>query len=415
MSAAFFAIKPPLERPENRRVNKVESAQLSGWTYRKHFDIMYVCLSAQECLKTPVNSRSWLLASRQAKRRPQQRSAQRILPLSHWEGLAAKKAAEHELKSSHNPNAPKLRDLPQGRAGTTKMTNLPLLDQAIFLAVNAAEEEIENALNCDLIYFYGEIRPHIFQFFRNFVEELAARPEKKSALAICLKTPGGSAETVEKLVDVARYHYSELYFIVPDMAMSAGTIFCMAGDKIYMDYSSSLGPIDPQVPDKEDKFLIPALGYLDYIESLILKSADGSITPVEFAIVEKQDLAMLNFYEQARDLSVALLKKWLCTYKFKNWNQHRTTNPGTPVTTAQKEQRATETAELLANNKHWHSHGRMIGMDTLIKELRLEIDDFGALPALQKAIRKYNDTLSDWLMRNGAPFFMHSRHLNKNT
>jgi ClpP class serine protease len=48
-------------------------------------------------------------------------------------------------------------------------------------------------------------------------------------------------------VTVIRKHYKTVNFVVPDYAMSAGTIFCMSGDKIFMDYASALGPIDPQV------------------------------------------------------------------------------------------------------------------------------------------------------------------------
>jgi len=295
------------------------------------------------------------------------------------------------------------------------MVAVPLLDQAIFRAVNEAEREIEKALGCDLIYFYGAIHPSIFQYFRNFIEGMAKHPDKSDKLGICLKTPGGSAETVEKLVDVARHHYSELYFIVPDIAMSAGTIFCMAGDKIYMDYSSSLGPIDPQVPDKDNRIYVPALGYLDKIEELIKKSADNSITPVEFAIVEKQDLAMLRYYEQAKELSIALLEKWLATYKFKDWTVHRTdpTKKGAAVTADEKKERAQTIAKQLSDNKHWHSHSRLIGMKTLKEELRLEIDDFGAAPELQIHIRRYSDTLSDWLGRQGIESYLHNRHQNK--
>jgi len=93
-------------------------------------------------------------------------------------------------------------------------------------------------------------------------------------LGICLTTPGGEAEVVEKLVEITRYHYpKEVDFIIPSAAFSAGTIFCMSGDRIFMDYSSSLGPIDPQVPDREDKYLVPALGYLDKVEE-VMSSAD---------------------------------------------------------------------------------------------------------------------------------------------
>jgi hypothetical protein len=99
-------------------------------------------------------------------------------------------------------------------------------------------------------------------------------------------------EAVEKLVEVVRHHYQLIYFVIPVAAMSAGTIFCMSGDKIYMDYSSSLGPIDPQVPDREGKFLVPALGHLDKVNEIIGKSRDNTITPVEFQWLMNQDLAI---------------------------------------------------------------------------------------------------------------------------
>lgn len=88
-------------------------------------------------------------------------------------------------------------------------------------------------------------------------------------LAVFVNTPGGSAEAVEKMVGIMRFHYSEVYFIVPDFAMSAGTILCMSGDKIFMDYSSSLGPIDPQV--YSGKEWVPALGHIDKVEQIIEK------------------------------------------------------------------------------------------------------------------------------------------------
>lgn len=285
-------------------------------------------------------------------------------------------------------------------------------DDLIFQVVREAEEELEQKLDADIMYFNSEIRMNLFSWFREVVEKLSQRPEKKNALAIFLTTPGGQAEAVEKLVEVVRNHYDLVYFVVPIAAMSAGTIFCLSGDKIYMDYSSSLGPIDPQVPDREDKFLVPALGHIDKVNAIIEKSANNTITPVEFEWLMKQDLAMLRFYEQAKDLSIALLKKWLVQYKFKDWLTHRTNNPGALVTREEKEARAKEIAELLSNNVHWHSHGRMIGMRTLRDLCRLDIDDYGLDADLQKAVRRYSDTLSEYLGRGRIQAFLYSRHVN---
>lgn len=290
------------------------------------------------------------------------------------------------------------------------MATISLNDKVTFDAVREAEIQIEEKLECDCINFYGEIRAGIVPLFRDVLETLAERSEKRSVLAICITTPGGQAEIVEKCVEIARHHYEKLYFLVPRMAMSAGTIFCMAGDRIYMDYSSSLGPIDPQVPDKEQQHLVPALGYLDKVAELIQKSHEGTLSPAEFMLLEKQDLAMLRFYEQARDLSVTLLKKWLANYKFQDWVKHRTKNPGTPVTPEEKQERAREIAEMLSNNQHWHSHGRFIGMKTLREDVRLEIEDFGEDVELQDAIRRYSDVFSGFLNRINAPYYVYSRH-----
>jgi hypothetical protein len=290
------------------------------------------------------------------------------------------------------------------------MATMPMFDQTIFAAINDAEERIESKLKCDLVFFYGEIRASRITEFRSVIERLAKASTRKSTLGICLTTPGGEAEVVEKLVEIVRYHYpDEVIFIVPSAAFSAGTIFCMSGDRIFMDYSSSLGPIDPQVPDRDDKYLVPALGYLDKVEELVKKSMERTISPVELAILVKQDLARLRFYEQARDLSVALIRKWLLQCKFKNWRHHRTRCPGTEVTQEQKEARAKEIADKLSDNKIWHSHGRMIGMNTLRSVLRLDIDDFGADAELSESIRLYSDTLSEYLKRHGLKFFLYNR------
>jgi hypothetical protein len=286
-------------------------------------------------------------------------------------------------------------------------------DDIIFQVVRDAEAELEKRLDADIVYLNSEMRMNIFAWFREVIEKMAARgADKRKAIAIFLTTTGGQAEVVEKLVEVVRNHYELVYFVVPVAAMSAGTIFCMSGDKIYMDYSSSLGPIDPQVPDREGKFLVPALGHLDKVNEIIDKSRKNTITPVEFQWLLAQDLAMLRFYEQARDLSIALLKKWLVQYKFKDWLTHRTNNPGTPVTVAEKETRATEIATLLSNNTHWNSHGRFIGISTLAKECKLHIDDFGKDPDLQKAVRTYNDVLSDYLARVEIRSYLYTRHVN---
>jgi hypothetical protein len=292
-----------------------------------------------------------------------------------------------------------------------------LLDHQIWKNINDAAQKVEKALQTDLMSYIGPIHPQYLKPFRNFLEKMGTPKRNATSITILLRTPGGIVEAAEKMVEIIRYHYPAVNFVVPDFAMSAGTILCMSGDKIYMDYSSSLGPIDPQVQVPVQgsngwKF-VPALGYLDMVEKMIQKAANGQLSQAEFLILQSQDLAMLRSYEQARDLSVNLLKKWLVDYKFGTWTNHRTdaAKKGQAVTRAEKEQRAGEIAMQLGDNKVWHSHNRMIGISTLKNDLRLEIEDYSTNNDLRTKIRVYNDLLTDYVDRSGESFILHNRLL----
>jgi phage anti-repressor protein len=287
------------------------------------------------------------------------------------------------------------------------------IDSTILNILDSYLEKVEQAfakdgVNADIISYTGIIEDSLNTKFREFIEiKKQDGDTNNSTLVIILETGGGSARAVEKMVNIVRYHYEELYFVIPDYAMSAGTIFSMAGDKIYMDYSSSLGPIDPQVQNDKGQW-IPALGYIDKINELIEKSRQGIMTDAEFLTFQKLDLGTIRSYEQAKELSVDLLKKWLVKYKFKKWTTHRTTNEGQEVTQAEKEELAEVIAEQLSDNKKWHSHGRYINIDTL-RELKLEIEDYSKDIELRKAIISYNNLLKEFVQNMQRAIFFHTK------
>lgn len=285
-----------------------------------------------------------------------------------------------------------------------------IFDTTIKEVLNSKLLALEGQFKADVLFYYGEVHAGIVRPFRDVIEELKSAQRPKGRLVTILNTAGGAAEVVEKLVDIIRYHYREVSFVVPDFAMSAGTIFCMSGDKIYMDYSSSLGPIDPQIWNGTQ--WVPALGYLDKVEALLEKAKQGTLTQAEFLILQSQDLAMLSRFEQAKELTITLLKKWLVQYKFKNWDRHGTdpAKKGKPVTDDEKKERAKEIADQLGNNQKWHSHGRMIGIDALRKELRLKIDDYSKNKILRPLIRSYNDLITEYIAKNGFKAFLHSKN-----
>ena len=264
--------------------------------------------------------------------------------------------------------------------------------------------DLEKHLSADVISFTGAIHEGYSAKVLGVIEDLSKTIDKKDTLYIVLTTTGGSAHAVDVFVNIIRHHYKTVNFIVPEYAYSAGTIFCMSGDNIYMDYYSVLGPIDPQVQNKDGRW-VAALGYLDKVKELLDKARPQStenptgdtLTNAEFLILKDFDLAELRGYEQARDLTIDLLKIWLVKYKFKNWTVHKT-NPaliGQPVTDDQKKDRAKSIAMELGDTSKWKSHGRPINIQAL-NDMKLLIEDFGSDPVLKDLIRSYYNFLRDY-------------------
>ena len=263
---------------------------------------------------------------------------------------------------------------------------------------------IEETLDADTVAFASPILPGLD---RNLLDVIEAIGSKKETISVILDTPGGIVEVVERMVTTLRTNYKNVTVIVPDQAMSAGTIFALSADRIMMDYFSCLGPIDPQI-EKDDN-LVPALSYLTQFERLNKKAEEGTLTTVEYALLVKLDLGELYQFEQARELSIELLVKWLSKYKFKGW--HTTESRGKKVTDAMKEERARQIADLLNDTERWHSHERGIDIKTLKEEVRLEIDDLSDTPELRSNVRLYCDLLRDYMIREKLYSVVHSKEV----
>ena len=268
-------------------------------------------------------------------------------------------------------------------------------------------KSLEECVKSDVIVCIHPIAAPFDDIIRDQLEDI---PNKKPSLLVVLETEGGSIETTERIADVLRHHYKkEVAFLVPNYAMSAGTILVMSGDRILMDYYSVLGPIDPQIRNRNGQY-VPALGYIEKFNELVAKSKKGGLSQAELAfLIEKFDPAELHRFEQAREHSVDLLQRWLAQYKFKNWIQ--TTTRKTKVTDKMKADRAKEIATKLNDTKKWRSHGRGLSMEVIKRDLNLVIEDFGAektLEELNKRVRAYYRLLQDYMQRRGHSVAIHT-------
>ena len=272
-------------------------------------------------------------------------------------------------------------------------------------AMENALSNLERILNADVFVYYGELIDGVEANVKQIIEQICSDGQKHEELYVLLTTTGGSLNPVKRIVNIFRNFYKEVNFIIPDYAYSAGTVMCCSGDKIYMDYYSVLGPIDPQVRNKDGKF-VAALGYLDKINELIEKAKRNELTNAEFIILKDFDLAELRAYEQARDLAVDLLVEWLPKYKFKNWNIHSSSQ--TPVTDEDKRNRAIEIAQNLSDNKEWKSHGRPISRVELGR-LKLQIDKLEDNQEAYKAVTAYHELMTDYVQKYSMQRFIHTR------
>lgn len=275
-----------------------------------------------------------------------------------------------------------------------------ILEDQLDQRVAALEEE----LGCDVTAFVGRIVYGSDELVREALEGIES---KREGLAVVLETTGGYIEVAQRMAHVLRHHYDRVAFIVPDFAMSAGTVLVMSGDAIYMDYFSVVGPIDPQV-SRPGGDAIPALGYLVWYERLLERSRAGKLTPAELSfLVETFDAAELYQYEQARELSISLLVDWLVRYKLRDWKETETRRRR--VTPALRRARAVAVARKLSDTDRWHSHSRGISMEVLRRDLKLRIEDFGEVERLRGRVMSYYRLLRDFMELQDHPYALHRR------
>ena len=141
---------------------------------------------------------------------------------------------------------------------------------------------IGETVSAEVITIVSPIMPGLELRIRSAIESLS---RNNQSVAIILQTLGGVAEVVERMVTTIRYTFDEVIVIVPNYAMSAGTIFALSADRIMMDHLSCLGPIDPQI--ERDGKLVTALSYLRQFERLNEKAQEGALTTAEYALLNK--------------------------------------------------------------------------------------------------------------------------------
>lgn len=81
--------------------------------------------------------------------------------------------------------------------------------------------------------------------------------DKSKGLDLILHTPGGSISDTESIIEYLHSVFKgDIRAIIPQMAMSGGTLIACSCKEIIMGKQSSLGPVDPQILDVSAKNVI---------------------------------------------------------------------------------------------------------------------------------------------------------------
>lgn len=207
---------------------------------------------------------------------------------------------------------------------------------------------------------------------------------------IVLVTPGGFANQVAKFVNKLRPRFDKVGFILLNKAMSAGTIFIMAGDEIIMTNQAQIGPIDPQVRTNTGEF-VPAQAILTLIEEIRLRGEIALKKGLQPAWTDLQILRGIDPKEignamNASNYSIQMVEEYLYNYKFRNWTMH--SDGVTEVQDKERMQRANEIAKLLCEHSKWKNHGHAITREAAWDVCKLVIEHSEDTPELDKAMKR---------------------------
>jgi hypothetical protein len=133
--------------------------------------------------------------------------------------------------------------------------------------------------------------------------------DRKLGLDLVLHTPGGETAATESLVDYLRNMFDgDIRAIVPQIAMSGGTMIACACKVILMGKQTSLGPVDPQFNG------IPAHGVIEEFKRAHDEiRVDRAKIPVWQPIIAKYSPAFIGECQKAIAWSEQLVRDWLAT------------------------------------------------------------------------------------------------------
>lgn len=118
----------------------------------------------------------------------------------------------------------------------------------------------------DVFLYCGKISREGYGLLSSAIESRIAEGKKADKACLILVTLGGDPHAAFRIARALRHHYSSLDILIPDLCKSAGTLICIAADRLIFGDRGEIGPLDVQIP-KTDEFFESMSG-LNLIQAL---------------------------------------------------------------------------------------------------------------------------------------------------
>lgn len=205
-------------------------------------------------------------------------------------------------------------------------------------------------------------------------------------LDLILHTPGGSITAAESIVYYLRQKFGEnIRVIVPQMAMSAGTMIALSSKEIVMGHHSCIGPFDPFVQG------VSAFAVFEEFQrasSEIIKNPHT--LPLWQTMLQKYPPAFLEQCDKAIALAKSIVPEWLISVMFSDLDE------------GEQQRRIEKIMENLNNPDTTKEHSRHIHFDKA-QALGLKVTALEADQQLQELVLTiHHSYMATFLVTNAA-------------
>jgi len=195
---------------------------------------------------------------------------------------------------------------------------------------------------------------------------------KGDQLDLLLHTGGGSAEATDAIVSYLRQKFNNIRIIIPQAAMSAGTMLACSADEIVMGKHSFIGPIDPQfiLQTSVGVQAVPAHAIIEQFEKAQKEIGDNpKLLNSWLPMLSQYGPALLIQCKNQIDFGKQLVENWLNNFMFK----------GKDGSDAKK------IAEYLSNHGNFKTHSKHLNIN-LAKSLGLVVGDIESSQGFQEHV-----------------------------